>query len=91
MSVVLNLFRAVTHFEEPQIFVAPFRAVAHFRGPQILVAHFDYIFDVMMTISLRLASELMAAEVISKRKVIASPVSMMASALAESELTCKGK
>ena len=32
------------------------------------MAHFDYIFDVMMTMSLGLASDLMAAKVISKKE-----------------------
>ena len=44
-----------------------FRAVAQFKGPQIFVAHFDDTCDVMMTKLLGLASELMAAEVISKK------------------------
>ena len=42
-TVVLNLFRALAHFEEPQIFMAKFLAVAHFKRPQIFVAHFDYV------------------------------------------------
>ena len=42
--------------------------MAHFKGKQIFVAHFDYVCDVMMTKLLGLASELTAAEVISKKK-----------------------
>ena len=45
----------------------------------------------MMTKLLGLASELMAAEVICKKKGIASPVPTMASPRAESELIYKGK
>ena len=56
-AVVLNLFCAVAHFEEPQIFVVQFLAVAYF----------DYVCDIMITKLLELASELMAAEVISKK------------------------
>ena len=61
------------------------------RGPQIFVAHFDFVGDVMMTKWLGLASELMVAEVISKKKVTASPMPRMASPRAESELMRKEK
>ena len=90
--MVLNLFRAVARFEEPQIFVAQFITVTNLfrvlrptlRGSHIFVAHFDYVGDVMMTKLLGLASELMGAEVITKKikKVIASPLPRMASPLA---------
>ena len=98
--MVLNLFRAVAHIEEPQIFVAQFIALVNLfrvpwpilRGSYIFVAYFNYVSDVMMTKLLGSASELMAAEVISKqKKVIVSPVPRMASPRAESELICKGK
>ena len=63
--MVLNFFRAVAHFEEPQIFVAQFLALANlFRVPW---PTFVYVCDVMMTKLLGLSSELMAAEVISKK------------------------
>ena len=62
--------------------------MAHFKGPQIFEAHFDCIFDVMMTMSLRLGSDLVAAKVISQKKVIASPSTSLQ---AKSELICKGK
>ena len=42
--------------------------MAHYKGSHIFVAHFDYVCDVMMTKLLGSASELMAAEVISKNK-----------------------
>ena len=45
-----------------------FRAVAHFKGLQIFVAHFQNIFDVMMTMSLGSALDLLTAEVISIEK-----------------------
>ena len=49
-------------------------------------------FDMMMTKSLGLVSDPMAAEVISKKKnVIASPVPRMVSSPAEPELIYKGK
>ena len=41
--------------------------MTHFKKSQIFVAHFDNIFDVMMTMFLGLASDLLAAEVISKK------------------------
>ena len=99
--MVLNLFRAVAHFEEPQIFVAQFIAVPNlFRAPwftlresHIFVADFDYVGDVMMTKLLGTASELLAEEMISKKKskVIASPVPRMARPREELKLICKGK
>ena len=55
------------------------------------VAHFNYVCNAIMTKLLRLSSELMAAEVISKKKVIASPVPRMVSPRTESELIYKGK
>ena len=87
----------MAHFEEPQIFVAQFIAnLFHVpwptsRGSHIFVAHFDYICDVMMTKLLGSASELMAVEVVSKNKVIASPVLRMAGLKVESELIYQGK
>ena len=80
-SVALNLFRAVAHFEDPQIFVAQFLAVVHF----------EYVCDVVMTKLLGLASQLMAAEVISKKEVIASLLLRMVSPRAGSKLIYKGK
>ena len=58
--MVLNLFRAVANF---------FRVSwPTLRGLHIFVAHFDYVGDVMMSKFLGSASELMAAEAISKIK-----------------------
>ena len=65
--------------------------MAHVKGSHIFVAHFDYVCDVMMPKLRESASELMAAEVISKKKFIASPVPRMASPRAESELIYKEK
>ena len=48
----------MAYFEEPQIVVAQFLAVAHF----------DYVCGVIMTKLLGLASEVIAAEVFSKKK-----------------------
>ena len=45
----------------------------------------------MMTKLLGLSSERMAAEMISKKKVVASPVPRMVSQRSESELMYKGK
>ena len=75
MPLVLDLFHVVAHFEEPQILVAQFLAVANLfrvpwptlRGSNIFVAHFDYVCDVIITKLLGLSSELMAAEVNSKK------------------------
>ena len=74
-TVVLNLFWAVAHFEEPQIFVAQFLVVANFfhvpwptSRNQSFMAHFVSIWDVMVIKLKRLASKHMAAEVISKKK-----------------------
>ena len=72
-QMVLNLFCAVAHFEELQILVA------HFMGQHIFVVHFDCVWGVMMTKLVGISSERMAAEVISKKKVIASPVPRMIS------------
>ena len=70
-----------------------FRALAHFEEPQITVAHFDFICDVMMTKLLGLASEVMVAEMIFKRKkkFIATPVPRMASLRAKLDLIYKVK
>ena len=48
--------------------MAQFLAVANLFRVQIFMAHFDYVCDVMMTKLLGLASELMAAEMIFKKK-----------------------
>ena len=55
------------------------------------VAHFHNIYDVMMAMSLGSASDLLAAEVISKKKIIAFSVPRMAGSHVESELIYKGK
>ena len=84
----------MAHFEETKIFVAQFIVMCrgHFKGSHIFVAHFDSVCDVMMTKLVGLASELMAAKVISKKKkVIVSSLPMMASPRTKSELICKGK
>ena len=78
--MVLRLFCSVAHFEEPRILVTRFLAVAHF----------DYVCDVMVTTLLGLASELIAAEVISKKKMIHCLL-MLRMASPRSELIYKGK
>ena len=54
------------------------------------MAHFDYVCNVMVMKLKGLASIHMVAEVISKKKVIASPVPRMASPGSESELIYEG-
>ena len=61
------------------------------KGPQISAVHFHNIFDVTMTMSLGAASDLLAANVISKKKVIASSMPRMAGWQVELELIFRGK
>ena len=70
-----TLLFVLTSGSQPFSCRGPFRGATIFCGPvycrgqpfPCAVAHFDYICDVMMTKLLGLASELMAAGVISKK------------------------